>query len=63
MIDIIRLSMLSMGINGLPCSKYFERGSFPGVMKACHARRSPVLIAFQDDDGMPRSTSSIVCAS
>ena len=56
MIDIIRLSMLSMGINGLPCPKSFERGSFPGAIKACHAQLSPVLFAFQDDDGMPRST-------
>ena len=58
MLDIIRLSMLSMGNNGLPRPISFERVSFPRAMMSCHARRSLVMYAFQDDDGMPRSISS-----
>ena len=58
MLDIIRLSMRSMGNNVLPHQTSFERVSFPRAMIACHARHSLVLYAFQDDYNMPCSISS-----
>ena len=58
MLNVIRLSMLSMGNNVLPRPTSFECVSFPRAMMACHAQHSPFVYDFQDDNGMPHSISS-----